>query len=231
MGETRVATETIVRGGYMLRRYFLWGVALQIGFGSSFSTFASDTVLEASALAAWEQIQKNDPKVVTFTKTGERTYAFSSKYFDYTGTIKVTAVDIEEGYGYDTAFPYRASIDVDLEKRLKNECEDFGRGFYRWQSLGSLHFYRDSNRWVTTVEYSKIIQKTMREQQQREEKKEKALGNRLRPFYSIAVLLLLIVLGFSFFNSLYHNVKLIGVYQKEIIVQLKLLNEKMKKEG
>ena len=195
----------------------------------SFGAFAGDT-LETSALAAWEQIQKSDPKVVTFNRTGERTYDFSSRYFDYSGTIKVTAVDIEDGFGYDTAFPYRASIDVELGKRSKNECEDFSHGYYRWAQLNSLNFCRATGRWITMTEYAKIQQKTMLERQRLEEKKENALGSKLKPLYSLIVLLILIVLCFSFFNSLYHNVKLIGVYQKEIIAQLKLLNERIKKE-
>jgi hypothetical protein len=202
--------------------------AIIIALSITFTAFSGDSSA-SSALSDWELIQKNDPKTVTFSKTGERTYTLSTKYFDYSGTIKVTAVEIEESE-FDTAFPYRATIEVELEKRLKNKDQEYGHGYYRWQSLGSLHFNHASGHWVTTAEYSKILQKTMLERQHQEEQKENSFANRMKPLYPLIVWCIVILLCMAFFNSLYQNVKLLRVYQKEIIAQLKMLNERMKKE-
>ncbi len=119
-----------------------------------------------SLLAAWEQMQKDNPYTVAFEKTAEKSiYDFETTIFPFKGKLKVLNTLIEEDpayyYGdfskYDTVLPdgdYIGLVEVELPEADKEFAAKYRYSYATWEQGNALYYHADSKKWYTAEEWA-----------------------------------------------------------------------------
>lgn len=119
-----------------------------------------------SLLAAWEQMQKDDPYTVAFEKTKEQgIYNFETTIFPFKGKVKVLNELIEKNpayyYGdfreYDKKLPdgdYIGIVEVDLLGVAKEFAGKFRYSYETWERGNALYYHADAKKWYTSDQWN-----------------------------------------------------------------------------
>ncbi len=126
------------------------------------ATSFSATPAKETLLSSWENIQKNNPGVLIFQKTGENTYKFKTNIFPYDGVIRVLNLvirdnDMNLGPVEDMFVPSATGI-IELELVGFNQEMQmkYSNSFFMWAQDNNLFFDAKENKWITNKEYQQI---------------------------------------------------------------------------
>lgn len=112
---------------------------------------------EASLIAAWEDIQKNDSKTVTFEKTGEGTYRFATERFPYEGGLNVLNITIEPLSGSVMGESYYGVIEVELTDLPEDFFRKYAYSYSAWQKNNYLYYNAEDASWGTSTQWSETL--------------------------------------------------------------------------
>ena len=114
-----------------------------------------------SLLAAWEQVQKQDPNTVKLEKAGDKNiYDFETNFFPYKGKLNILNLVIDEGAGYyydedDETAPgtYSGVVELELVGADKDFKEKFEYSYSRWARNNRLIYDEKTSKWYTRGEW------------------------------------------------------------------------------
>lgn len=118
---------------------------------------AADMPSEASLIAAWEDIQKNDPKTTTFEKKGEGEYHFATERFPYDGRLNVLNITIEALPGSVMGESYYGVIEVELTDLPEDFFRKYAYSYSSWQKNNYLYYDANKGQWRTTTQWSATL--------------------------------------------------------------------------
>ena len=119
-----------------------------------------------SLLAAWEQMQKDDPYTVAFENTKEQEiYNFETTIFPFKGKIKVLNELIEKKPGYyygdfreyNEKLPdgdYIGIIEVELLGVEKEFAGKYRYSYATWERANALYYHADTKKWYTSEQWT-----------------------------------------------------------------------------
>jgi len=120
----------------------------------------NNTASEKSLLEAWEELQKNDPKTLEFTRTEANSYQFHTERFPYNGRLIVLNTSITESPAvYDKNY-LMGVIEVNLPDLPENFYTIHSHSFSMWQQNNYLYFDQEQNRWLDAREWQTQIMET-----------------------------------------------------------------------
>jgi hypothetical protein len=199
---------------------------IKIGFMTIIlvSLLSAQDSLEVKLIADWEKIQRSDPKTTVFEKQKDRLYKFSTKYFEFNGTLRLLNAFVESN-PYDTLFPYRGTLEVELLGMPKDFMEKYHMSYAHWNQSNFLHYQRSTGKWVTTQQYSKLRY----EMNQAAFPAKTPFIEYFREYIFYFVLLFIIVVAILFMNSIKGNLELLRLLTKSNNELLKQLLSAQKK--
>lgn len=111
------------------------------------SASAASAPTEESLVAAWEELQRADPKVQLLEPVGEREYRFETTHFPYEGRLVLTEVvvdDMATGLGLEaTGF-----IQAKLPDAADDLLMDHSYAYSLWQRHNTLYWNAEDSRWL-----------------------------------------------------------------------------------
>lgn len=132
------------------------------------SSYANKPLAEekSSLLAAWEEMQKQNPNVEVFEKINDKSYKYKHSQLRFEGILEIISLDIIS-MGLDEVDEFEGiksgTVDVYLDGFDENQRQLF-RAFNKWQTNNTLYFIPKENRWLDWSEYSDILEKNYRHQ-------------------------------------------------------------------
>jgi hypothetical protein len=164
-----------------------------------FAAPGSQQKTEAGLIAAWEQEQRSDPTTITFERTKDRQYNFSTKRFPFDGELLVRNVVIEDYPGVDTGGMSTGTVEVELQSVNDDFHRTFATSYAKWSMGNTLYWDSKAQHWLTSEQYF---------QQVRERIPKQMVWPALFSFGWLGILL--VIFGGLFF-SLWRNNKRIRV--------------------
>ena len=112
---------------------------------------------EESLIQKWEQIQKSDPKTITFTKLADHRYKFKTERFPFDGVLKVKDATVDEGeVGFAGEFVV-GIVEIELVGVPSKFIEQYGRKYSIWSRNNRLYYDKKSETWRTPREFQSIM--------------------------------------------------------------------------
>jgi len=131
---------------YIYRTFVVAGFVL-----GAYATCVHSAPTEESLLQAWESLQRQDPKTEVFEKTGDRRYKVKTSRIPYEGELIIASVNMDEDQ-----MGASGMLEVKLPSLKMEELAESGSafGYSRWMQNNFLRYDTDSQRWMSSKEYS-----------------------------------------------------------------------------
>lgn len=104
---------------------------------------------EGSLIAAWEAVQKNDPKTQVFERVEPGVYQFHTGRFPYEGTLRVVGVTIDEMPMVGEDGWAMGIVEVELADLPDDFFMKHSRSYGVWEQGNILYFDPKAEAWVT----------------------------------------------------------------------------------
>ena len=174
--------------------------------------YANDNDQKLQVIHSWESVMKSNEEIQLFEKVNDSTYKVESNENRYVGRILLLNVRIEEEF-YDTAFPKRATVQIELMDQNDSGKASSRRGYNNLYNFGAFCYSKEQGKWITykerrKIEYTKSLQY---------EKEANSIVNKGKNLYPQIVLIIFLLGFFYYLNSLVQNMKTIQMYLKELI--------------
>lgn len=163
----------------------------------SFVGFAEQLPTEESLIAAWEEIQKNDPNNIKFEKIKDKEYRINNNKIPFEGILKINSADIEDSMMGDNEY-LMGIVDAELVGLSSDFIEKNSRRYYGWARNNNLYYDKNKNKWITVQEFHKVLT----------ENQDKVMGI----FSFVSNYLFIILLIFIIISAVYFSRK-----QKKVI--------------
>jgi hypothetical protein len=112
---------------------------------------------EVSLIQAWEKLQENDSKTITFEKKGDHRYKFKTEYFPFAGELRIKDMLIDEiGLGPENDFILGA-VEVELVGLPKDFTQKFDRKYSMWARNNTLYYDKKNGKWLSPREFQNVI--------------------------------------------------------------------------
>jgi len=107
-----------------------------------------------SLLAAWETIQKNDPKTVVFEKLGDKRYHFKTSLFPFDGELKITNIAVDAGleaeYLQASDISAQGIVEVELAGLSPDFLREHAYSYSIWERNNILFYNAKTKQWLPT---------------------------------------------------------------------------------
>ena len=131
-------------------------LSLAVIFAFSVSSLHAQPT-EESLIQAWEQIQKSDPKTISFSKLSDRRYKFKTERYPFDGVLKIKDATVDDmGIGSESEFIV-GIVDIDLVGVPKNFIQLHSRKYSIWSRNNMLHYDKKAGRWLTPREFQSVM--------------------------------------------------------------------------
>ena len=106
---------------------------------------------EASILAAWEKIQRDDPKTIIFEQVEPGLYRFKTERFPFDGHLRNVTVTIDDGTLYYEGQFIQGVVEMQLHNLDGNAVEtSHPHSYSQWAESNRLFFDVRTGHWVTS---------------------------------------------------------------------------------
>lgn len=122
----------------------------------SFVGFAQQLPTEESLIAAWEEIQKNDPNNIKFEKIKNKEYKISNNKIPFEGILKINSADIDDGMMGNNEY-LMGVIEAELVGLSNEFIEKNSRRYYGWARNNNLYYDKNAKKWITMQEFQKAL--------------------------------------------------------------------------
>jgi hypothetical protein len=114
---------------------------------------ALGATLEESLLKTWEEIQKEDPKIVKFEKLEDNKYRFKTIRFPFDGELIVLNVGTEDNRTSNQYGSLEGYVEVELVGLPENFIRKYSHSYYSWSQNNRLHWDENTEKWIPSKLY------------------------------------------------------------------------------
>lgn len=110
-------------------------------------------------LVAWEAFQAQSDTVKEFRKLSDGKYHIKFTTLPYEGELTLLVYDVED-YEHairGSAITKTGYAEVDLSDSAEDLIEKYGRTYYKWAQLNNLYFDSESEKWLTSNQYTDLM--------------------------------------------------------------------------
>ena len=110
-----------------------------------------------SLIQAWENIQKNDPKVLVFEKMKDNDYKFKTDHFPYDGELRVKGVLMDDvGTRQEDDYIF-GTVQVELVGLPTNFLQQHSYNYSVWSRNNTLFYNKKTHNWITSKEFQNAM--------------------------------------------------------------------------
>ncbi len=110
---------------------------------------ATNPPSKASLIAAWEELQRNDPQTEIFEKIEDSLYRFKTTQFPFDGNLRMLNASIETNSFYEDEQSIIGFVEVELVDTPEDFREKFSQSYSYWLQKNTLYFDVSTQRWLS----------------------------------------------------------------------------------